>query len=125
MERGLFQLQGARDLYESGLHGTDRNDLRAEDTGYTREHYDATCTEAGYDLYRVRITLTVGEEERLCEKEILIPGEEALGHLFEQGYPTCLREGCSEPNPDYQPEPGEDGEAQKRKQTQTRSLRKR
>ena len=99
--------------------------VRAEDTGYTHEHYDATCTEAGYDLYRVRITLTVGEEERLCEKEILIPGEEALGHLFEQGYPTCLREGCSEPNPDYQPEPGEDGEAQKRKQTQTRSLRKR
>ena len=98
--------------------------VRAEDTGYTHEHYDATCTEAGYDLYRVRITLTAGEEERLCEKEILIPGGEALGHLFEQGYPTCLREGCSEPNPDYQPEPGEDGEAQKRKQTQAQSLRK-
>ena len=99
--------------------------VRAEDTGYTHEHYDATCTEAGYDLYRVRITLTVGEEERLCEKEILIPGEEALGHLFEQGIrPACVR-AAREPNPDYQPEPGEDGEAQKRKQTQTRSLRKR
>lgn len=79
--------------------------VHAGEAGYLSEHVEPTCTEAGYDRIRIQITLTLGSEEHYCETETVVPGEDALGHLFEPGQPTCMREGCSEPNPDYQPEP--------------------